>query len=191
MNDKLKRMIEDDIYRYFGTTKIPIKEKILQKELGLKYLISYRKANYYYTYSNNYILKVYYMMKLLKASKKTQFQLSHKNKIGKGCYIGHHGRIIINPEAVLGNNINISTGVVIGQENRGKRKGVPLIGDKVWIGANATIVGKIKIGNNVLIAPNTYVNMDIPDNSIVIGNPARIIENKNACDYYVENIIEI
>lgn len=50
-------------------------------------------------------------------------------------------------------NCNIHKGVTIGQENRGKRKGTPVIGDEVWIGINATIVGKISIGSDVLIAP--------------------------------------
>lgn len=50
--------------------------------------------------------------------------------------------------------------------------GIPVIGDKVWIGVNATIVGAIKVGNDVLIAPNTYVNCDVPDHSIVLEIPA-------------------
>lgn len=56
-------------------------------------------------------------------------------------------------------NCNIHKGVTIGQENRGKRQGTPIIGDNVWIGMNVTIVGNIKIGNDVLIAPNTYLNL--------------------------------
>lgn len=76
-----------------------------------------------------------------------------------------------------------------GQENRGKRKGTPRIGNDVWIGTNAVIVGKIEIGNNVLIAPNSYVNFDVPNNSIVIGNPGKIIPSINACESYIENKI--
>jgi serine O-acetyltransferase len=60
----------------------------------------------------------------------------------------------------------------------------------VWIGPNAVIVGKIKIGNNVLIAPNAYVNFDVPDNSIVIGNPATFSENKNATMGYINHKID-
>ncbi len=47
------------------------------------------------------------------------------------------------------------------------------------------IVGKIKIGNNVLIAANSYVNFDVPDNSIVIGNPGKIIHRENATEGYI------
>ena len=84
---------------------------------------------------------------------------------------------------------NIAQGVTIGQANRGERIGVPEIGDEVWIGTNAVIVGHIKIGNNVLIAPNAYVNTDVPSNSIVIGNPAQITPNKKATNGYINNKI--
>ena len=81
--------------------------------------------------------------------------------------------------------MNISTGVVIGRVNTGKKEGCPTIGNEVWIGANSVIVGKIKIGNNVLIAPNAYVNFDVPDNSIVIGNPGVIHYKDNPTKGYI------
>lgn len=76
-----------------------------------------------------------------------------KLDIGPGLYMGHVHGITLNPKVKIGKNCNIHKGVTIGQENRGKRKGVPVIGDVVWIGINATIVGNIHIGNDVLIAP--------------------------------------
>lgn len=80
-------------------------------------------------------------------------------------------------------------GVTIGQENRGKRKGTPVIGDNVRIGVNATIVGAIKIGNDILIVPNTYVNCDVPDHSIVFGNPCIIKHRDNATEGYIKRTI--
>lgn len=73
-------------------------------------------------------------------------------------------------------------------EFRGKRQGCPTIGDKVWIGPNDTIIGNVSVGNNVLIAPGVFVNCDVPSNSIVIGNPARIIPNDNATENYITRI---
>ena len=107
--------------------------------------------------------------------------------IGKGLYIGHAWGITINPKAILGENINIHKGVVIGQTNRGDRKGCPKIGNCVWIGINAAIVGDINIGNDVLIAPNSYINCDIPDHSIVFGNPCIIKHRDNATEGYINN----
>lgn len=114
-------------------------------------------------------------------------EISHHVKIGEGLYIGHPYGITINPYAVLSKNINIHKGVTIGQENRGKRKGYPTIGDEVWIGINSTIVGNICIGNDVLIAPNSYVNCDVPSHSIVFGNPCIIKSCPNATYAYIEN----
>lgn len=108
-------------------------------------------------------------------------------KIGKGLRIEHIGGIVINPDAELGENITLLNGVLIGAQNRGRKKGFPVIGNYVWIGTNAIIVGKIHIGNNVLIAPGAYVNFDVPDNSIVLGNPGKIIANSNATEGYIVN----
>ena len=106
-------------------------------------------------------------------------------RIGEGLALSHAYNITINPEAIIGKNVNLTKGVTIGREPRGSRMGSPIIGNCVYIGINSTIVGNIKIGNNVLIAPNSFVNKDIPDNSIVLGNPCKIIPNKNATESYV------
>ena len=127
------------------------------------------------------------MLRLMRLSHKTQIQIPARTSIGEGFYIGHLGRVIINPEAKLGKNINISTGVTIGVENRGKRKGAPIISDDCWIGTNAVIVGNVKIGSDVLIAPLSYVNFDVPDHSVVVGNPGRIIPRENATEEYICN----
>ena len=117
------------------------------------------------------------------------FQIPVGTKIGKGFYIGHFGTLVINGKAEIGDNCNVAHNVTIGQENRGKRKGFPVIGNKVWIGTGSVIVGKIKIGNNVLIAPNSYVNTDVPSNSLAIGNPLKIVKKDNAIEGYIEHIL--
>lgn len=88
-------------------------------------------------------------------------------------------------KAILGNNINIHRGVLIGQTNRGGRRGAPVIGNEVWIGINAAIVGNITIGDDVLVAPNSYVNCDVPSHSIVFGNPCIIKHRENATEGYI------
>lgn len=115
----------------------------------------------------------------------TEFSCSCK--IGPGLYIGHPFGITINPNAVIGRNVNIHKGVTIGRENRGARKGVPVIGNCVWIGINSTIVGHITIGDDVLIAPNTFVNCDIPSHSVVFGNPCVIKHRDEATAGYINN----
>lgn len=115
-------------------------------------------------------------------------EIAAGTSIGGGLYIGHPYGITINPKAVIGNNCNIHKGVTIGQENRGKRKGTPTIGNCVWIGVNATIVGNIRIGDDVLIAPNSYINKDVPSHSVVFGNPCIIKRVDFATEGYINNI---
>lgn len=130
-------------------------------------------------------LRVFYYL-LLKFTRERSFvEISHHVKCGPGLYIGHPFGITINPNAVIGSHVSISKGVTIGQENRGKRLGYPTVGDNVWIGTNAIVVGKINIGNDVLIAPNSFVNCDVPDHSVVYGNPCIIKHRENATEGYI------
>lgn len=171
--------------------------KRYEKEIGgskkhslqLRWLKSFRMCKIYR--HKNPLMYLYWRTLYRKLSKITHIQISWTTSIGAGFYIAHYGRIIINPKAIIGSNVNISTGVIIGQENRGKRKGVPVIGNEVWIGANAVIVGNVRIGSDVLIAPNSYVNCDVPDHSIVLGNPCQIRHKLNATESYVENKISL
>lgn len=81
--------------------------------------------------------------------------------------------IIVNPQTIIQKNVTLFPGVTLGSNRREKYQGAPVINEEVWIGANAAIIGNVKIGRNVLIAPNSYINFDVPENSICIGNPAK------------------
>ena len=105
----------------------------------------------------------------------TGISLPASVRLGPSFYIAHHGAIIFNQFSVFGSNCNISQGVTIGVSGRGEKRGVPVIGNNVYIGANAVVVGKIKVGNNVLIAANSLVNKDVPDNAVVMGVPAEVV----------------
>jgi serine O-acetyltransferase len=154
---------------------------------GFRYLFLLRKAA---MYRRNSLPGIFYRLLLRKYSYKYGFQIPVSTQIGKGLYIGHFGTIIVNRRAKIGSNCNIGPGVTIGQENRGKRKGCPTIHDNVWIGINSVIVGNIEIGSNVLISPSSFVNFDVPENSIIIGNPGKIIPRENATEGYINNVME-
>lgn len=117
-------------------------------------------------------------------------EITANEQIGGGIYIGHAYNITINSKAKIGTNCNIHKGIVIGQTNRGSNKGVPTIGNEVWIGINAAIVGGITIGDDVLIAPNSFVNVDVPSHSVVFGNPCIIKHREWATEGYINNIIQ-
>lgn len=150
---------------------------------GFRYLFLFRLYD-----ANNFFLFTPFIKLLLRIySRWYGIQIELNTTIGKGFYIGHFGNIVVNGYTVIGENCNISQGVTIGATNRGSKKGTPIFGNEVWIGANAVIVGNIKIGNNVLIAPNSYLNFDVPNNSIVFGNPAIVKERLNATEGYINN----
>ncbi len=176
--------IQKDFYRESGKWLSGI--QILKKcfSPNLHYIYWFRKAQKYRStpflgFIVRFILRHYQI--------KYGFQIYPETQIGEGFYLGHWGAVVINPKTIIGKNCNIAQGVTIGQQNRGKKQGVPTIGDEVWIGANAVIVGGITIGNNVLIAPNAYVNTDVFSGSVVMGNPAQIIPNDQATEGYINH----
>ena len=179
----MDHIIKSDLYRYSGKKSLAEFYFMLFNPC-FRYTFLYRKSS---KYGNKTILGIFYRILKKHYGLKYAVQIPSTAKIGKGLYISHIGNIILNPETKMGENCNIAQGVTIGLENRGKNKGVPTIGNEVWIGANSVIVGKIKIGNNVLIAPNCFVNFDIPDNSIVISSKCAIHENIKATEDYIEN----
>lgn len=174
----MNKQAKKDLYRYYGARGEDLLHRLFRPR-ELKYLICLRRAQK----SKNPLVH----LRLRRLSAKTGIQIPARTNIGEGLYIGHTGRVIINPQAVIGRNVNLATGVTIGQENRGARKGCPTIGDEVWIGTNAVIVGNIRIGNDVLIAPLSFVNFDVPDHSIVIGNPAKVIARPSATEHYIDH----
>ena len=181
MNKELKELIQSDIKRVYDLP-LSFKDRFFFP-LQLKYLTLWRKTAYYRKKGG--LLGKIFALRLEKLSERTQIQIPPEVTAGPGLYIGHLGRVIVHPDTILGKNVNLSTGITIGQANRGSRKGTPVIGDDVWIGTNAVLVGKIRIGNDVMIAPGAYVNTDVPDHSVVIGNPAVIHPKENATKDYI------
>ncbi len=149
-----------------------------------KFICVYRK----YQANIGTIWERFFRYRLKKLEQKTGFSFERNTSIGRGLIIGHRGTIVINGAAKFGSYFFITHGVTVGRDIRGKRAGVPTFGDRVCIRANSTVVGNVKIGNDVLIAPNTFVNFDVPDHSIVIGNPAKIIHRENATEGHIPEI---
>lgn len=177
----MKDIIKSDLFRYGGQTSLL---KGLKKP-GFRYMYFKRKAENKSRFSITRIICGFIIRRL---GYKYGFQIPLDTKIGEGFYIGHFGTIVINVDTVIGNFCNIAHSTTIGRSNRGFRKGCPTIGDHVWIGTGSVIVGNIKIGSNVLIAPNSFVNFDVPNNCIVIGNPGKIIMKDNPTFGYINNI---
>lgn len=93
--------------------------------------------------------------------------------IGPGFYIGHVGTIYIGPTKI-GANVNITHNVTIGVGHSKDEKGIPIIGDNVWIGAGSVIHGNISVGNRVTISSGCILSRSVPDGCLVVGNPGRV-----------------
>jgi len=165
-----------DIARYGGKPELYIKI----------FLFLYRKAATASFAPTKFLYKALFRF----WANRRGLELSTNQQIGGGLYLGHAYNITINCKSKIGRNCNIHKGVVIGQVNRGSRKGYPTIGDRVWIGINSAIVGNVTIGDDVMIAPNSFVNIDIPSHSVVFGNPCVIKHRDWATEGYVNNIVE-
>lgn len=151
-----------------------------------RYVVWLRIAQYS---SNKSIYLFIYLLSILilqNLRNKTGIQIPVRTKIGKAFFIGHFGSIVINNYAIIGDNCTIISNTTIGVTYRGKRAGVPIIGDSVYIGPGSRIFGRINIGNNVAIGANAVVNIDIPDNSVVGGVPCKIL-SMNGSDEYIRN----
>lgn len=104
-------------------------------------------------------------------------------KIGHSFYIGHFGGIIVNANVTIGTNCNISQGVTIGVSGTNENRGMPRIGNDVYVGANAVVAGKITIGNNVLIGACSLVTNSVLEGEVVIGVPAVVVSNSGSKGY--------
>ncbi len=177
-------LIQSDCFRITGKNNFSTILKQLLFGETFKYLFWMRIC----LFSNkNIILKMFLfpLSKLLLNHYKFKLgvSLSYRTKVGAGLYLPHFGGVVINDDSILGDNCVISQGVTLGKTDRGQRKGSPIINNNVFIGPNSVVVGGITIGANVLIAPNSFVNVDVPDNAVISGNPAQIISMKGANEY--------
>jgi len=108
--------------------------------------------------------------------------LPWRTQLGAGARIDHGWSLVINAGATLGSNVTLFHGVTLGQRDRigpqGERStGYPVIEDEVWIGPHAVIVGGVTIGRGSRIAAGAFITHDIPAHSLVIGNPAQIVQH--------------
>lgn len=145
------------VYR-FGRWRYGVKTSLLRKPLSLLYRIAFK------------------LVQII-----TGIELPCEVRIGRGFVIDHFGGIIVSGYAQFGDNCRIRSGVVVGLR-RIEEKCAPEIGDNVDIGTGAKLLGPIRIGNNVLIGANAVVLSDVPDDSIAVGVPARIIPRRREQD---------
>ena len=155
-----------------------------------RHAVEYKTVKIYRKYQVNHgnLWGYIYKWKLERWAIKYGIEFLGNPNIGRGMIIGHWGRIVINGNAKFGDEVMLTHGVTIGRDLRGKRAGSPTFGNRVCIRTNSTVTGNVVIGDDVLIAPNTFVNFDVPSHSVVIGNPASIHHKDNATEGHLGRI---
>jgi serine O-acetyltransferase len=192
MTTEVTALINSDLYRYFGRTDRSTFISTFLKIPGFRYSYYLRKTRS--SRDRRGILSklafAYYKVLLNHYRFRYGFEIHEATNIGPGLYLGHFGGVVIHPDAVIGNNVNIAQGVTIGQTSRGSKAGVPVIGERVWIGANAIVVGAVSIGDDCLIGPGAYVNFDMPPGAVVIGNPGKIVSYAGSAGYVERTVAQ-
>ncbi len=162
--------IKSDLCRYVGPKNVSIKNvfKLYFRSIGFSFSCWLRLCQ-----SKNKLIKIIAIFNHRRLSRKYMLEIPRKTRIGYGLYIGHGGCIVINPTAIIGNNVNLSQFTTIGS-NYGK---AAIIGDNVYIGPSVCIVEDVKIGSETKIGAGAVVTKDLESNSVYAGVPAKKIKD--------------
>lgn len=174
----LQYFLKEDLKRY------PKKPKWWKKFGGSEVYDIYaffKNLRYLEYYQNNrfgFINNLFYYWFLLQHNNRrlqTHIYVS-PNVFGPGVHFVHPGFLRADNFVRVGKNCTILPNVLFGKKNHGSENCGIIIGDNAYISTNTTILGPVKIGDNVTIAAGAVVNKDIPDNAVVAGVPAKIIK---------------
>jgi serine O-acetyltransferase len=111
----------------------------------------------------------------------TTIEISEYAEIGGGFFIPHLGNIVVGHHSTIGRYASMHQGVTLGGEGSGGS--FPIVGDRVYFGAGAKIIGAVKIGNDVVIGANAVVTHDAPDNAVIVGIPARVLNYRGSSEF--------
>lgn len=171
------QLIKGDFFRTHGkylSIGSIIWETIVHQAQGQGWMMFFRLSQ-----CDNKLVSIFGKIMKRHYSHKYCIDIGTPTKIGKGLYLGHGMCIVIHYLTQMGNNVNISQFVNIGT-NTDK---APVIGNNVYIGPHVSIIGDVKIGDNVTIGAGAVVTKDIPDNATVAGVPAKVLNYDNPARY--------
>ncbi len=167
---------------FYWLIPIRIKEDIHSYSKHFKFLFNYTFTIVYLLYKIPEFRSLFYFryphsqfLKKIYGGVQSLYFFMKPDSIGGGLIIWHGYSTSVNA-IKIGSHCEIWQNVTIGKKTTLKIADKPTIGNNVKICANSVVIGSIKIGNNVTIGAGSVVTKDIPDNSIVVGNPARIIK---------------
>ena len=174
---------KSDLREYMERDRIALGKKKHPKIIGdyiWKFEILMRYCEYYSNTKSKSVVKWLFLFMYKRVSLKLGFSIPI-NVFGPGLSIAHYGTIVVNPTARIGKNCRIHEGVTIGATNGDTRSAQ--IGDNVFIGSGAKVIGNISIAPDVAIAANAVVVTNIQEAGTTWGGiPAKKISNKDSHD---------
>ena len=140
---------------------------------GLHSILFYKISNFFWRLNLKLIARI--MSNISRFL--TGIEIHPAVKIGKNLFIDHGMGIVIGETTVIGDNVSIYQGVTLGGTKWEKKKRHPNISNNVIIGAGAKVLGPITVGKNSKIGANSVVTRNVPANTVVVGIPARVVDN--------------
>ena len=139
---------------------------------SFKTLIYYKISHYFY--ERKHLILARYISE--KAKRKTGIEIHPGATIGKRLFIDHGTGVVIGETAIIGNDVTLFHGVTLGGTGKEKGKRHPTIGNNVFIGSGAKVLGNIVVGNNVKIGANAVILKNVPSNVTIVGVPGKIVK---------------
>lgn len=181
-----KKELNEYIEQDAKANRITDIKKSMRTNVIWKFIVLTRKLDYtHYRRNQSHFyspIRLYYRClrrQWDKLALKCGFSMSYRN-IGKGFSIAHYGQLAINGGCVIGNNFRVHEGVTLGSSGGG----APYIGNNVFIGTGAKVIGEITIADDVCIGAGAVVVRSITEKGTTwAGNPARKISDKNSHKY--------
>ena len=165
----------DDLFSY--VEKDPACNEMAQAMLffkGFHAIQTQRLANRYWLDGNE--AEAYWLQN--RASVLFGVDIHPAARLGSGLFVDHATGIVIGETVEIGDNVSLFHGVTLGGTGQETGDRHPKVGSGVTVGANATLLGNISIGNNSIIGASTVVLKSVEPNSRVVGNPARTLTSQ-------------
>ncbi|HET9865509.1 MAG TPA: DapH/DapD/GlmU-related protein [Steroidobacteraceae bacterium] len=181
---RCKSLIASDLYRYDAALDSRTFWRHFWFTPGFRYSVALRLSAYARSRRwARYGFRQFMSLMLYRYSVRYGISISPHTPVGPGLYIGHFGGIHVNQGAAIGANCNLQQDVTLAKANRGERAGAPVIGDNVFIGAGAKIIGHVHVGDGAAIGANAVVTKDVPPGMAVAGIPARVVSDQGSAGY--------
>lgn len=141
---------------------------------GFHAILNHRIAHFFYK------KRLFFIARLLSQFSRflTGIEIHPGATIGKRLFMDHGMGIVIGETAIIGDNCTIYHGVTLGGTGKERKKRHPTLKNNVVVGCGSKVLGNIILGNNVKVGANAVVLKDVPDNKVVVGVPAKIVEKK-------------